>query len=163
MDHYRGADGGEGVERAGGVEGVGGGRDGAPDENVDRAFRELATTLMVPDRNECMICFLMRAMVLLEPAGFAMTATYQRHNAPRATNLGTRLVRMGIYGDCQLLQDGVMVNDALWDAECCPDCGIPYGVPDCLEVRRGSTQPCKLWRWRQDVAREMFDAWLDRR
>lgn len=151
MDHYSGA---ENAENGG---------PGAPDEDVDRIFRELAGSLMVPYQNECMICFLMRAMVLLEPAGFAMTDTYRKFNAPRATKLGARLVRMGVYGDCQLLQAGVMVNDALWDAECCPDCGIPYAVPDCLEVRRGSTQPCKLWRWRQDVAREMFDAWLDNR
>ncbi|MFQ4148740.1 hypothetical protein AAGW05_08600 [Arthrobacter sp. LAPM80] len=137
----------------------GAGSDG-PEADIRRQFREMTESFMVPYRNECMICFLMRAMPLLETSGFAMTAAYRKFNAPRATNLGRRLSEMGIFGDCQLLQRGVVVNDAIWEADRCPDCGIPVEVPDCLEVRLGSTQPCKLWRWRRDVEREQFDAWL---
>lgn len=131
-------------------------------EEFQRQFRELTDNFMVPYPNECIICFLVRSMALLEPSGFAMTAAYRKHNAPLATNLGGRLSRMGVYGDCQLIQEGVVINLAIWDVECCPDCGMPGAVPDCLEVRRGSTQPCKLWRWRRDVERERFDAWPNR-
>ncbi|ALV46854.1 hypothetical protein MB46_16535 [Arthrobacter alpinus] len=131
-------------------------------EELTRQFRELTDNFMVPHRNECIICFLMRAMAFLAPSGFALTAIYRNHNAPRATNLGGRLARLGVYGDCQLIQSGVVMNLAIWDADRCPDCGIPEVVPDCLEVRRGSTQPCKLWRWRRDVAIEMFQEWQDR-
>lgn len=134
-----------------------------PDQDIERRFWQLTDTITVPHHNECIVCFLMRTMALLSQSGFAMAATFQRHNAPRATQLATRLMRMGIFSDCQLLQGAVVVNQAIWAADCCPDCGIPYDVPDCLEVRHGSTQPCKLWRWRVDVAREDFQAWLDRR
>ncbi|MHA7305581.1 hypothetical protein ACX80E_10095 [Arthrobacter sp. TMN-49] len=141
---------------------AGDGSRGAETE-IEQRFRELTDTFLVPEPNECLICFLRRTMARLLPTGFAMTAAFQRHNAPRATHLVKRLMRMDVYSDCQLLQSGVVVNQAIWAAVCCPDCGIPYAAPDCLEVRRGSTQPCKLWRWRADVVREDFQAWLDPR
>ncbi|WP_146233403.1 hypothetical protein [Arthrobacter psychrolactophilus] len=147
MDHYSGD------------ESAGAGNSEEQDEAVDRVFRELAGPLVVPYRNECLVCFLMRVMMFLEPQGFAMTARFRQFNAPRASNLGGRLAQKGIFSDGQLIQAGVLVNETIWTAERCPDCGIPYTSPDCLEVRRGSTQPCKLWRWRRDVERERFNAW----
>lgn len=137
-----------------------GGGSTASEEEIDQIFKEMAGGLMVPYQNECMVCFLWRAMSLLKPYGFAMTTAYQRHSAPRATPLIGRLLRLNIFNDRQLLQTGVVINEAIWNTELCPDCGIPYSVPDCLEVRRGSTQPCKLWRWRKDIETERFDAWL---
>jgi len=136
---------------------------GGTDNEVAQVFRELTGTFMVPQPNECLICFLMRGMSLLKQSGFEMTAIYQKFNAPRATQLHRRLLGMGVYGDCHLLQRGVTFNAAVWGPDCCPDCGLPYAVPDCLEVRHGSTQPCKLWRWRRDVERERFNALWDRR
>ncbi|WP_449374306.1 hypothetical protein [Arthrobacter psychrolactophilus] len=137
-------------------------RGGVPNksnEEYRRQFRELTENFMVPDPNECIVCFLVRAMELLEPTGFAMTAIYRERNAPRASNLGGRLARLGIHGDYQLIHDGVLVNLAVWDVERCPECGVPETLPDCLQVRRGSTQPCELWRWRREVERAQFDAW----
>ncbi len=133
---------------------------GASEEEVRHRFKELTESLMVPNRNECMVCFLLRTLPLTDPSGSAMTAVYQKFNAPRAVNLFARLFRMGVYCDGLLLQRGVVANDALWNADCCPDCGIPFVAPDCLEVRLGSTQPCKLWRWRRDVEWEVIDEGL---
>lgn len=135
--------------------------DGASEEEIWRKFREMTEHLIAPLRNECLVCFLMRMMPLMQVSGFSLTATYRDSNAPRATNLFERLGRLGICGDASLVEAGVVVNDAVWEADCCPDCGIPCDVPDCLEVRLGSTQPCKLWRWRQDAEREQFGDWLN--
>ncbi|PYH02346.1 hypothetical protein CVV67_02675 [Arthrobacter stackebrandtii] len=96
-----------------------------------------------------------------EDTGFAMTRVFQEHNAPRATNLGGRLLQMGIYGDVHLLQSGVVANGLLREDLRCADCNIPVGAPPCIGVRRGSTQPCRLWIWRRDATLIPGTDWLD--
>ncbi|MCQ9163800.1 MULTISPECIES: hypothetical protein [unclassified Arthrobacter] len=133
--------------------------DGFPDggtDDVDRQFTALTAGMMMPGPNECLVCFLMRAKEFLLPDGFAMVARFRECSAPRATNTEYRLINLGAYNDRAVLRRAAMVNPAVWAPECCPRCGLPYAVPDCLGVRRGSTQPCKLWRWRDDLARERF-------
>lgn len=129
----------------------------AEKDGVDQRFWQLTSALAGPRCNECLVCFLVRAVPMLEPAGFAMTHLFRQSNAPRATSLGARLEQLGIHGDAQLLQAGVVANSAYWQVQRCPDCGIPMGAPACLGVRKGSTQPCELWMWRRR------GDWLDRK
>lgn len=137
--------------------------DGTSESEVDQQFFQLTKLLQIPRYNECLVCFLVRATPMLEPAGFAMTRIFRSTNAPRATNLGERLSQLGIYGDAQLLQAGVVANSTIWEVERCADCGIPLGAPDCFGVRKGSTQPCQLWIWRKHVVGQRYGDWLDRR
>ena len=132
------------------------------DEAVDRLFRQLTNPLINPHHNECLVCFLLRVVPLLEPSGFAMTRRYRDSNAPRAIKLGDRLEQLGISGDFQLLQAGVVCNSNIWEVERCPDCGVPADAPYCFGVRKGSTQPCELWTWRRNALAERLEDWLDR-
>lgn len=134
--------------------------DGAAAAELDRQFFQLTNAMEAPRYNECLVCFLVRATPMLETAGFAMTRAFQRSNAPRATNLGQRLSQLGIYGDAQLLQAGVIANTSIWQVNRCPDCGIPLGAPNCFGVRKGSTQPCDLWIWRKHVVDQRYGDWL---
>lgn len=136
--------------------------DWSADSDVDRAFWQLTTPLVVPEANECLVCFLVRVVPILEPDGLAMTRRFRDTNAPRATNLGGRLMQMGIFGDALLLQCGVIANSSIWQVVRCPDCGIPEGAPPCCGVRKGSTQPCQLWFWRKNPRPERFSGWADR-
>ncbi len=137
--------------------------DWAAVDAVDRAFRQLTNPLIKPHYNECLVCFLVRMVPMLEPVGFAMTRLFRDGNAPRATNLGARMEQLGISGDAQLLQAGVVANPSIWEVPRCPDCAIPMGAPECRRVRRGSTQPCELWMWRRYAMTERLGDWLDRR
>lgn len=134
-----------------------------PDDNaeeMDQQFKELTSGLMMPRANECLVCFLMRAQEFLLADSFAMVARFRDCNAPRATNTESRLMNLGAFDDRTVLQRAVMVNADMWAPHCCSRCGLPYSVPSCLGVRRGSTQPCRLWRWQADVARERrFGLW----
>lgn len=133
------------------------------EDEVDRQFWQLTNSLMIPHDNECLVCFLVRAVPMLEPEGFAMTRVFRDTNAPRATNLGPRLSQLGVYSDAQLIQAGVVANASIWEVERCPDCGIPVEAPSCFGVRKGSTQPCGLWIWRRYAVPERVADWLDRR
>ena len=137
--------------------------DESAEDDVDRRFLQLTNSLAAPRPNECLVCFLVLVVPMLEPAGFAMTSRFRDTNAPRATSLGARLSQLGIYGDAQLLQAGVVGNLAVWEVERCPDCDIPMEAPHCFGVRRGSTQPCDLWIWRRYAAQGRFEDWPDRR
>lgn len=136
--------------------------DGTVETEVDRQFRRLASSLMTPRHNECLVCFLVRAVPMLEPDGFAMTRIFRDSNASRATGLGARLVQLGIHSDTHLLQWGVVANEAIWEVPRCPECGIPEGAPPCCGVRKGSTQPCELWIWRKYASLRGFGDELDR-
>ncbi|PYI68209.1 hypothetical protein CVV68_07770 [Arthrobacter livingstonensis] len=89
--------------------------DGTAEGEVDRQFWQLPNSLATPFYNECLVCFLVRVVPMLEPAGFAMTLVFRETNAPRATNLGPRLQQLGIHGDTQLLQWGVVANESFWE------------------------------------------------
>lgn len=131
------------------------------EDPVDREFWQLAGSLMTPYRNECLVCFLVRAVPVLEPEGFAMTQVFRENNAARATGLGTRLQQLGIHGDAHLLQWGVVANGGIWMDERCADCGMPSSAPPCFEVRKGSTQPCRLWIWRRHAVKVWGDDGLE--
>lgn len=135
--------------------------DGSGESELDQQFFQLTNSMGTPRCNECLVCFLVRMTPMLEPAGFAMTHVFRRANAPRATNLGQRLSLLGIYGDAQLLQAGVVANTTIWEVQRCADCGIPMGAPPCFGVRRGSTQPCDLWIWRKHVVDQRHGDWMD--
>lgn len=81
---------------------------------------------------------------------------YRDLRAPRATGLRRRLGQAGGYCDCEIFLNGYDLRPDLqvpggddsdddWDE---PDLTWPDPLPDCLGVRRGSTQPCGLW-WRR--------------
>ncbi len=131
------------------------------EEQLEKEFWQLAGTLMVPHHNECLVCFLVRAVPMLESTGFAMTQVFRDANAPRATGLGARLEQLGIRGDAHLLQWGVVANGMIWMDERCADCGMPTGAPPCFGVRKGSTQPCGLWIWRRQAKQVMVGDWLE--
>ena len=105
---------------------------GTCENEADREFLQLRNSMGTPRYNECLVCFLGRVIAMLEPAGFTMTQVFRTTNAPRATNLGERLSHLGIYGDAQLLQTGVVANSTIWEVERCADCGIPLGAPNCF-------------------------------
>lgn len=136
--------------------------DGAAEAEMDLQFRRLTSSLMTPHYKECLVCFLVRAVPMLEPVGFAMTRIFRDSNAPRATGLGTRLGQLGIHSDAHLLQWGVVTDEGIWEVPRCPDCGIPEGAPPCRGVRKGSTQPCELWIWRKHVLSRRFEDETDR-
>ena len=46
--------------------------DGTEGAEADRQFWQLTNSLVSPHYNECLVCFLVRAVPLLDPAGFAM-------------------------------------------------------------------------------------------
>jgi len=131
------------------------------ESQVEREFWQLAGALMAPHHNECLVCFLLRAVSVLEPTGFAMTQVFRDANAPRATGLDARLERLGVHGDAHLLRWGVVANGMIWMDERCVDCGMPTEAPPCFGVRKGSTQPCGLWIWRRQATQVMAGDWLE--
>lgn len=121
---------------------------------VNQQFWELTRGLIVPYPHECLICFLFRFIELVSLADFPLARRYASRNAPRATGLVRRLMTHGAHSDGEVIQRAVVANPQVWQAECCSDCGVPLRVPACLQVRLGSTQPCRLWRWRREI---LFD------
>ncbi|MGO4384014.1 hypothetical protein [Specibacter sp. RAF43] len=128
---------------------------------VNQEFRELTRGLIVPYPHECLICFLFRFIDLVSLADFPLVRRYASASAPRATGLVGRLMSHGAYSDGDVIQWAVVANPQVWDAECCRDCGVPLRVPACLQVRLGSTQPCRLWRWRREMVFDTgYRSWI---
>lgn len=116
------------------------------------AMTELSTWQVRPCPRECLICYLMRLVAEHGCSGLRWSTHYRDMRAPRARALELRLAERGGYCDCEVLMNAVrpchaeVGLDGLFGAA--PPATAPL-VPECLGVRRGSTQPCALWRWRR--------------
>ncbi len=108
------------------------------DQEAETLVQTMANDLLEPGPRECLLCYV---AVQLDEFGcdgaHRFSQWYQERTAPRATALLERLDRLGAYCDCEIFLNA-------YDA-----CGgEPETLPPCLGVRRGSTQPCRLW-WRE--------------
>lgn len=109
------------------------------DQRIDREaeslLRSLAGELLAPRSGECVLCYVADQLDEFGCDGtHRFSKWYQERQAPRATALLERLGRMGAYCDFEIFLNAVDAGE-----------GEPQVLPACLGVRRGSTQPCRLW------------------
>jgi hypothetical protein len=108
------------------------------DESED-FLRRRAAELTQPREDECLCCYVARLLVEVPCDGSVRHALHYRDVlAPLATDLATRLGRMGGYCDCEVLMNGYQLRGA--DEDAASDV-----MPPCNGVRRGSVQPCGNW------------------
>jgi len=92
----------------------------------------------VPLPDECLACYVWRVLGDLGcNASLRWVPRWRDAMAPRATALERKLARRGGFCDCQLFLN-------VWAAP-----GSP--TAPCHGVRRGSAQPCDLWRDRRSA------------
>lgn len=111
--------------------------DSSIDDEAEELLRIAAHSLTDPAAGECLPCYLDRMLHEASCDGSLRFAkNYRDATAPRATALERRLHMSGACCDCEVLMN---VYSPL----------TTYVVA-CDQVRRGSTQPCRLWarRWR---------------
>lgn len=116
---------------------------------------ELAQLWLAPHGNECLPCYLDRAVTAFGCQGdVRFAARYRDLVAPRATALEARLANAGGYCDCEVLMNAMQPAWHLWKPrrwEEVDGCEIEYEpeppaeMPPCTRVRSGSTQPCLNW------------------
>ncbi|WP_106848343.1 hypothetical protein [Blastococcus sp. Marseille-P5729] len=131
---------------------------------LERELAAIADDVMQVRPSECLVCYVYR-LCGLECTGPELIEEYQRRAAPRSTRLLERLQGLGASCACELffnvyqpLEGFIAIPIEVYVAspEMCAELGIaepsiPYdadpmpGFP-CLGVRKGSTQPCSLWR-----------------
>lgn len=111
-------------------------------EEAEYIVQSLAEELLEPRGGECLLCYVADQLDEFGCDGtHRFSQRYQERVAPRATALLRRLGRRGAYCDCEIFLNA-------FDA-----CGgEPETLPPCAGVRRGSTQPCRLWWRRRDAA-----------
>lgn len=112
--------------------------DAPVDERAETIVRDLAEKWTRSGPGECLICYLCR---MLEEFGcdgsLRFTAAFRDERMPRARALEHRLARAGGYCDCEVTYNAVRAVGP-----------APDGVPECRQVRTGTTRPCALWRCR---------------
>jgi hypothetical protein len=100
-----------------------------------------------PGLYECLACFVSRRV---EAVGCDRTRLWTQWfrdiKSPTATALEERLLKIGVYCDCDLARNGyrmsrhLLVRDLMTD-----ELSLPDELPDCAGVRRTSTKPCDNW------------------
>lgn len=107
------------------------------DKEAETLVRALAGELLEPRPRECLLCYV---AAQLDEFGcddtHRFSRWYQERAAPRATALSDRLGRLGAYCDCEIFLNAF---DSTF--------GESEPRQRCAGVRRGSTQPCILWRF----------------
>lgn len=108
---------------------------------------EVVRELMGAHPHECVVCYVGRMVQRFDCDGsWRWVQTWREQRAPRATRLERRLGVRGASCDCELQLRAYEVEPRAlaiaWD-------GPIASVGHCLEVRAGSTQPCRLWRLAQ--------------
>ncbi len=115
------------------------------DTQAERIVRSFAISLTYPRPGDCLFCYVARMLGEVGCDNTLRFASYYRdRSAPRATSLEHRLGNMGGFCDCEIFLNAMTVAPYLRGED---DEGneIAYDVPDCLGVRRGSTQSCGHW------------------
>jgi hypothetical protein len=115
-------------------------------EMVEQELRTVADALTAPLPVECLLCYVWR---MLDAFGCNATLrwarTWRDARARRATSLEHRLGRHGAYCDCEIFLNGWVLFSSLHGSKE-PDPAAPARFRSmCAGVRRGSTQPCRLW------------------
>ena len=117
----------------------------AIDREAEGIVRSLARTLTNPREGECLFCYVAR---MLDEFGCDNTLrfarSYRDRRAPRATSLERRLGDMGGFCDCEIFLNGMTVAPYLLTEDADGN-KVAGTVPECLTVRRGSTQSCGHW------------------
>jgi hypothetical protein len=103
-----------------------------------------------PGRYECVACFVSRRVEAVGcDSTHRWTQWFRDVKSPTATALEHRLLRIGVYCDCDLtrngyrMERGLLVRDLMTD-----ELSEPDEMPDCAGVRRTSTKPCANWERR---------------
>lgn len=125
-----------------------------PLDEAEEYLRDLARRMTDPADGECLHCYVFR-MLTFGCAGLRWARRYREGRAPAATALVRRLRSRGAGCDCEIfwnaftLRSEFMVVKVWMDPDLGPtqeDPEYPDPMPACRGVRRGSTQPCALWR-----------------
>ncbi|GAA1939812.1 DUF2695 domain-containing protein [Nocardioides hwasunensis] len=139
------------------------------DTEVESWLQGLATDLTDPRPGECLRCFVHRMLAEFGCRTTLRFATRYRDGcAPRALGLECRLGDRGGFCDCEIFVNGWEVDRRLWApevvvehdgrTEVVEEADPPASLPACGGARRGSTQPCALWRVRRRWSRTMASA-----
>lgn len=117
----------------------------SPALEVERELQRLSAELTRPRPAECLLCYVYR-MLDLGCTGLRWALHYRDACAPRATALPSRLMSRGAGCDCEIFLNGYQPRDQykIID-EVTGDWDFPPAMPPCTGVRKGSTQPCRLW------------------
>lgn len=126
-------------------------------DEAERIVAEAARALLHIRFRECLFCYVWRMLPVLRCTGLRLARHYRNERAPRAVGLERRLGQRGAFCDCEIFLNGWTLSDEIvipeqWITD--PATGVetyqeeqwPDPLPDCHEVRAGSTQPCGLWR-----------------
>ena len=122
-------------------------------------LRRTAAELTAIRPAECLLCYVHR-MLEFGCTGLRWARHYRDLRAPRATALEHRLGRRGGFCDCEIFLNGyTLAPERLVHPPPYVENGVTYEedpvhpvpMPECLGVRKGSTQGCDLWarrfRW----------------
>lgn len=106
---------------------------------------------------ECVTCYVYRMVREFGCLGPRFLQEFQERAAPRATALLSRMARRGAYCDCELFLNAFELRAELMTPAELTYVPVPGGhlpilasdfpevMPQCVGVRRGSTQPCANW------------------
>lgn len=108
-------------------------------EPLEAELRVLSHYMTLPRPGECLACYLER-MLEFGCRGLRWATRYRDVGAPRATGLEKRLAAMGGHCDCEVLFNAYVPLASIAD----PGAAV-LRLPPCRGVRRGSTQPCRVW------------------
>ncbi len=115
-------------------------------EYAERLLREAASTLAVPNHRECLACYVSRQLGEFGcDTTLRFTERFRDLRAPAATGLADRLGRRGGFCDCEIFWNVYEECDADDPANYRESDGS-FIIEPCRGVRRGSTQPCTIWR-----------------
>ena len=108
------------------------------------ALRDVLEELTNPHEGECLFCYVYRMLEFgCLPDRLTWTRRWRDLRAPRATGLERRLAARGGFCDCEIFLNGWQPRDLTIDEN--GNDAYPAVMPACRGVRRGSTQPCRLW------------------
>ena len=121
-------------------------------QEAERLLTDASDVLLTPEPRECLLCYVSRMVDAFGcDCSLRFATRYRDLRAPRATSLERRLGQVGGFCDCEIFLNGYGMLPRYWlpgavanngDAT---DASSPDPLPQCLGVRRGSTQPCGLW------------------
>jgi hypothetical protein len=103
-----------------------------------------------PGLYECLACFVSRRVQAVGCDRTSLwTQWFRDIKSPTAVALEARLLRIGVYCDCELTTNGYRMDRQLLIRDLMTDeLSEPDEMPDCAGVRRTSTKPCANWERR---------------
>ncbi|GAA4283114.1 hypothetical protein GCM10022261_06450 [Brevibacterium daeguense] len=127
---------------------------------LERELTRSAERLTKVRPYECLVCYVNRMLEEFGCTGSRWMLRYRDLTAPRATALEERMRKMGAGCDCEVCLSAFEPDwhliaslprqfDRLrWNADTSAVEKASPAIPHCMGVRRGSTQPCLLWKRR---------------